>query len=109
METTAVADKLTFDLYAMYTQDHIPVYRLFVDGYLMTERDYKADSFNDQYIKEVCPILLKHQPTELKIEWYEQPFTYEVKNIILENTTLKTIHILEKNKDVFIANLEHIE
>lgn len=108
MEHNSTADILKFDLYALTSKENIPVYRVFIDGFLMTERDYRADSFANEYVRETSPILLLKYPTQLKIEWHKQPFNYEVKNIRLDRKTVKDISIVEQDRDIFIADIHHI-
>ena len=107
METTALADILMFDLYALTSKDNLPVYRVYVDDFLLTERDYRADSFKDEFVRESCPILLLKYPTQLKIEWYNQPFNYEVKNIRFKKKNVNLVDIVEQTKDLFVVKLEH--
>ena len=43
----------------------------------------------------------------LKIEWYNQPFSYEVKNIKFKKKNVNSVDIVEQTKDLFVVKLEH--
>ena len=70
---------VTFDLYCQYTGD-FPVYRIYVDGRLMTERNYRWNN-KHHYITERIPLKTVAGPHYLVVENLNKDTAeYEIRN-----------------------------
>ena len=77
-----VADIVRLSVNAKYKEMCYPAYRLYIDGFLMTERTYILDYKGSGKILEHSPIVLQNSnEIDIRIEWldhYPPVFEYNV-------------------------------
>lgn len=99
------SDILSFDIKAVYTSTNTPVYRVYVDGFLMTERDYHANALLGEYITERSAILLQGQTIKLVVEWVNKPLSYSIDNLQLDKRSVnncEVVTVVDDLKEVLV-------
>ena len=98
---------LIFDLHASGSKsDKKPVYRIYIDDYLITERTHIYDSFDRLFIQENCPILANNNEIDLTIEWIKPAFFYNIKNILIANKKT-SVDCTTNDKKIFRAKINY--
>jgi hypothetical protein len=94
------------DIHALAITDQPPVYRLYVDGFLMTERTYIADNLEGTYYSERSPIIVTQDPICVEIQWIQPALNYEIKNIGIKDTKCSAI-VVNQDKHNFLAKVTY--
>jgi len=94
------------DIHALVIKDKPPVYRLYIDGYLMTERTFLADDMNSTYYAERSPIIVNSRPVCVQVEWVIPPLSYKITNIGIKDC-LSTTKVLAQEKSALSAEIEY--
>ena len=79
------ANTVCLDIHAVGSIEDPPVYRLYVDNLLMTERTYTVDNFSGLFIREICPYICQDNTTIIKLQWIVEPFQYSIENVFFSN------------------------
>jgi len=95
---------LNFDLHALRSNS-VPVYRLYVNDYLMTEHIYTANTFDESWYREIIPFKFEDKNINVRLEWIENPpIEVSVSRIRTQNHHYAVD--VEYTKDTMIMNLE---
>lgn len=90
---------VTFDLYCEFNAE-FPAYRIYVDGKLMTERNYRWNN-KKQYITETVPIRTESGPHYLVLEnLNSESASFEIKNFKVNG--VPSVYRLSDNR--FVLN-----
>ena len=85
--------------------DYQPRYRLYIDNYLMTERDYLLND-TTLYIREISPFLSNNKSIDFVVEWHVAADSYTIDDISIKDKKIK-VEVHENNNKFFKATVHY--